>query len=364
MRNDRINFIKNILDYSVYLKEGETVYINYYGEKNEIIDLMVEEIKKRNCKCFINAYSKKEHYDEIMSSDEEYWRRKLSSELDKLSQSDVYISLMGDAEIESNDLEYLRKLAIYKREYYKEFRDYRLKKCRWLGLRLPIKSLAVKHGMSLEEFEEYYYRVCGLDYKELYRLNEDYRKLVAATNEIVVDSRDTSIVFRKNGIGAVTLCGNKNLPDGEIYTAPLRTGVDGHILYNTSSMQDGFEFKKIFLRFKSGVIEEYKTNNDRLFEKIISSYEGSRSIGELAFGINPMITTPCGIILYDEKMYGSIHTALGQCYSDTYNGNNSELHWDLVKFFDDEDNKGVVYFDGQNIIENGKINYSKVRRLI
>jgi aminopeptidase len=360
MKN-KLNFAKMIALYSCQIKPGENVYINFKGYSNEIVDLIISEIQKIGANPIVHRITPFELHEQIISISAKECLEKLKNDVEELSKCQVYISLLEDSDIIDNNNNYYEKLKMYDELYSVPFRNVRLQNCRWLGLRLPSRGLAKKFNMSLEEFEEYYYKICGFNYLKLKKQNEGLRKELSQARHISLNSSDSNFEFEKTNIEAITLCGERNLPDGEIYTSPIKITPKGIIRFNTKSIQNGFEFSDIELEFLNGQVINFNSNNNGLLEKVLNTDCGSRFIGEFAIGINPYIINPSGIILYDEKIYGSIHIALGQSYKDAYNGNDSNIHWDLVKLLSLSFGGGRLFLDGRLTIDNGIIIRKKRR---
>ncbi|MDD4706331.1 MAG: aminopeptidase [Bacilli bacterium] len=359
--NNKLNFAKMIVSYSCKIKSGETVYINFKGYSEEILNLIINEIHKVGANVIVRKTTPVELHELIRTIKPKECLELLKYDLNDLSKSKVYISLLEDIDIVDISLEYEEQLKMYNKLYSNPFRTVRLNNCRWLGLRLPSHKLAKKFNMSLINFEEYYYKVCGLNYIELKKEYDELKNNLSNARHVYLKSPDTNFEFEKDNMEAVILCGEKNLPDGEIYTSPIKTSPNGIIKFNTKSFKRGYNFSDIKLEFKNGEVVDFDSNNNQLLEKILNTDSGSKYIGEFAIGINPFIDNPSGIILYDEKIYGSIHLALGQSYNDAYNGNDSIVHWDLVKLLTPNFGYGKLYLDDKLTIDDGKIVKEKGR---
>jgi len=148
---------------------------------------------------------------------------------------------------------------------------------------------------------------------------------------------------------AVKCAGEYNIPDGEIYTAPIRESVNGKIHFNIPSIYEGTMHNGINLTFKEGKVIDAVSSNTEKLNAQLDSDDAARYVGEFAFGLNPYITKPMNDVLFDEKIAGSIHMALGDSYDDCPNGNKSQIHfhWDMVK------QGGDIYFDNKLIRRNG-----------
>ena len=213
--------------------------------------------------------------------------------------------------------------------------------------------MAQQAGMSTDAFEEFYFNVCNLDYSKMDRAMDALEKRLNSTDKVRIVGPGTDLTFSIKGIGSKKCSGKRNIPDGEIYTAPVKDSVNGVITYNAPSVENGFKFENVSLTFKDGKIIDTTANDNKKLNAILDTDEGSRYVGEFALGVNPYITKPMGDILFDEKISGSIHFTPGCCYDDCYNGNISALHWDLVLIQTKEYGGGEIYFDGELIRKDG-----------
>lgn len=232
--------------------------------------------------------------------------------------------------------------------------EIRVPKTRWVVLRYPNDSMSQLSGMSTEAFEDYYFSVCNLDYSLMNDRMTPLKTIMEKADRVRIVANGTDLTFSIKDMPAVKCAGNYNIPDGEIYTAPLKNSVNGVITYNTPSIHSGLKFENVKLVFKNGKIIESSANYDDKLREILDTDEGARYVGEFALGVNPMITKPMGDILFDEKIAGSVHFTPGCCYEDAYNGNISALHWDLVQIHTPEYGGGEIYFDDVLIRKDGK----------
>jgi aminopeptidase len=144
-----------------------------------------------------------------------------------------------------------------------------------------------------------------------------------------------------------------NIPDGEVFTAPIKNSVNGTITYNAPAVYQGVTFENIFFEFKDGKIIKAKSNDTQRLNKILDTDKGSRYIGEFSFGVNPYIAKPMKDGLFDEKISGSTHLTPGSCYDEAPNGNKSSIHWDLVYIQTPEYGGGEIYLDNRLIRKDG-----------
>jgi aminopeptidase len=181
------------------------------------------------------------------------------------------------------------------------------------------------------------------------------------TKRIRIVAPDTDIAFSIDGLPGIKCDGRFNMPDGEVFTAPVRDSVQGHITYNCPSIYQGKEYNNVRFEFKDGRIVKASADGglSAMLNKILDTDEGSRYIGEFALGINPGIRQPMRNILFDEKIFGSIHLTPGQAYDECDNGNRSAVHWDLVRILAD----GEIWFDDVLIQKNGRFVHKDLLQL-
>jgi aminopeptidase len=207
--------------------------------------------------------------------------------------------------------------------------------------------------MSTEAFEDFYFDVCNLDYGKMSKAMDALVELMNRTDKVRLTGENTDLTFSIKDIPAVKCAGEMNIPDGEVYTAPVRDSINGIISYNTPSNYQGFTFENVSLTFKNGKIVEATANDTERINGIFDTDEGARFVGEFAIGVNPYIQHPMQDILFDEKIDGSFHFTPGECYEDAYNGNKSNIHWDMVMIQRPEYGGGEIYFDDVLIRKDG-----------
>ena len=192
-----------------------------------------------------------------------------------------------------------------------------------------------------------------MDYAKMDRAMDALKELMDKTDKVRLVAPGTDLTFSIKGIGAVKCSGHMNIPDGEVYSAPVRDSVNGQITYNVPSIENGTKFENVSLRFENGKIVSATGNYPDKINAIFDTDEGARYVGEFAIGVNPYINEPMGDILFDEKIAGSIHFTPGCCYDDAYNGNSSAVHWDLVLVMTPERGGGEIWFDDVLIRKDG-----------
>jgi aminopeptidase len=208
--------------------------------------------------------------------------------------------------------------------------------------------------MSTDAFEDFYFDVCNLDYNKMANAMEPLKQLMERTDKVRIVSPGTDLSFSIKGMNAVKCNGDRNIPDGECYTAPIRNSVNGVLSYNTPSVYEGTTFDNIRFVFENGKIVEASANHNDKINHIMDTDEGARYIGEFSLGFNPYIKDPMKDTLFDEKIDGSLHFTPGNAYDEADNGNVSAIHWDLVLIQRPEYGGGEVYFDDVLIRKDGR----------
>jgi aminopeptidase len=231
----------------------------------------------------------------------------------------------------------------------------RVNNTRWCVLRWPTSAMAQQAGMSTQAFEDFFFKVCLLDYAALIPAMNSLKKLMDKAKEVHITGPGTDLRFSLKGLKSIVCGGRHNIPDGEVFSAPVKDSVEGVISYNAPTIYQGIAFDSVKLEFSKGKIVKATANNTEAINKIFDSDEGARYIGEFAIGFNREIREPMRDILFDEKIAGSFHFTPGQAYEGIAdNGNRSQVHWDLVNIQRPDYGGGEIHFDGLLIRKNGK----------
>jgi aminopeptidase len=273
-------------------------------------------------------------------------------ELQRMKKVQAYIAVRGSANASENaDVESDRMIL-----YSKALRpvmNYRVNKTRWCVLRWPTPSMAQSAGMSTEAFEDLFFNVCTLDYAKIGRAMVPLEKRMKAADKVQIKGPGTDLTFSIKGIGAKMCKGDRNIPDGEVFSCPVKNSVNGCIQFNTPTIYSGTKFENVRLEFQDGRIIKATSNQTRKLNEILDTDRGARYTGEFSLGLNPRILNPMCDILFDEKIAGSLHLTPGQAYEDCDNGNRSAVHWDLVLIQRREWGGGEIWFDGELIRKDG-----------
>ena len=214
--------------------------------------------------------------------------------------------------------------------------------------------MAQLSNTSLEAFEDFYFDVCNLDYSKMAEAMKSLVDLMNRTDKVQLKGPGTDLTFSIKDIPAIPCAGEMNIPDGEVFTAPVKDSIQGTITYNAPSVYQGFVYERISLTFENGKIVKATANDTERINKVFDTDEGARYVGEFAIGVNPYVINPMKDILFDEKIKGSIHFTPGSCYDEAPNGNNSAIHWDLVLIQTPEYGGGEIYFDDVLIRKDGR----------
>ncbi|GIN86911.1 aminopeptidase [Heyndrickxia sporothermodurans] len=355
MKDPRIEQLaKNLINYSVQLQPGEKVLIENFGLQKELVTALVKEAYAAGGYPFVSLKDHQVDRALLMGAQEKQFQMIAQFEADRMEQMDAYIGLRSGDNINEHADVPAEKMAIEGNTVGKKVhREIRVPKTKWVVLRYPNSAMAQLAKMSTEAFEDFYFDVCNLDYSKMDRAMDSLVDLMNKTDKVRLVSPGTDLTFSIKDIPAIKCAGRLNIPDGEVYTAPVRESVNGTITYNTPSPYQGFTFENVKLTFKDGKIIDAASNDTERINKIFDTDEGARYIGEFAIGVNPFILHPMQDILFDEKIAGSIHFTPGQCYDVAPNGNDSNIHWDMVLIQRPEYGGGEIYFDDVLIRKDG-----------
>lgn len=358
MNDNRITKLAElVLNHSVQIKEGETLYIEWKGNyTTEFVEELIRQTVLRGATPFWVFHDDKllRAAVEKASSAQMIQYAKLHTQL--MDSSQCYVAINGsDNPFEMSTVP-SKQGDMFAKLFAKPVHlDRRIKNTRWCVLRWPSLAMAQLAGMPHKEFTDFYFDTCLVDYKEMSKKMDPIAKLMAKTDKVRIVAPDTDLTFSIKNIPVVKCDGHLNIPDGEIYTAPVADSINGTIKFNSPALYRGAIFTNIKMTFKNGLAEKITCDgDDRGLNNIFSLDEGTRRCGEFAVGLNPKITRPMKDSLFDEKIDGSIHMAMGQCYENAENGNRSAIHWDLVLIQTPAYGGGELYFDGKLIRKDGK----------
>ena len=355
MRDDRLTQIaRQLVNRSVALRKGEHLLISCTGAENPLVLEIIRCAYEAGGYPHLDIQNHTLKKQVLLSYDEEAARVDTAWEAARMERMDASISVVTtDNPMELGEVP-AEKLALYARLVGQPVnRRRRDGAVRWCVALYPTPFYAYSAGMSLSRFEDYYFQVCCLDYGRLGEAMDRLKALMERTDRVRILRAGTDLSFSIQGISKMCSKGERNLPDGEIYTAPVRESVNGTIAFNVPSTYQGVRFEGVTLRFEEGRVAEATANHAQALRAILDIDEGAHFVGEFAFGVNPYLHTPIGQTLFDEKICGSIHLALGHALDLTDNGNRSAIHWDLVAILRGDHGGGEVYFDGALVQKDG-----------
>ncbi|WP_286033009.1 aminopeptidase [Brachyspira pilosicoli] len=347
----------NLVNYSCRLKKGENVLIKVYGEGEErsLVMAIIQEVYKVGANPFVWNHDPQIMRELLKKCNEEQIKTWGESDLMLMKKMDAYIGVWGGNNNAENSSIKEENYKIYEKLYLDPVHMHqRVKNTKWVVLNYPTSSMAQQASMSTDEFEDFYFKVCNLDYSKMDKAMDNLVSLMNKTDKVKIIGEGTNLEFSIKNIPAIKCAGIMNIPDGEVFTAPVRDSINGVLSYNTPSLySDGFTYENIKLEFKNGKIVNASANDNERINKIFDTDEGARYIGEFAIGVNPYITKPMKDTLFDEKIMGSFHFTPGACYDEAPNGNKSTIHWDLVCIQTKEYGGGEMYFDDVLIRKDG-----------
>jgi len=343
---------QGICGFSTSLKKGERVLIDAFDIPDAMVIALVRAARERGAHPYVQIHRARITREMMLGAVEEQFAPSAEVELLRMQKMDAYIALRGSDNIfEASDVPSDRVKLVSR--LMKPVLDHRVDKTKWVVLRWPTSSMAQQAAMSTEKFEDFYFKVCTLDYSRMSPGMKALSDLMKKTDRVQIKGPGTDLSFSIKGIGARECGGLRNIPDGEVFSCPVKDSVEGVVQYNAPTVYLGSSFDNIRLVFRKGRVVEATSNNTKRLNEILDSDPGARYIGEFALGFNPHILEPMRDILFDEKIAGSFHFTPGQAYEDCGNGNKSQVHWDMVCIQRPEYGGGEIWFDGKLIRKDG-----------
>lgn len=339
-----------IVDFSLELKAGENIMLHLIGLNGiDLLQAMVEKVRAVGAHPFVRIDDTDINRLLIEQGDADFWKRQAAVEqLPLMKQMDAYVGIRASENIYETSQADKAAYRAYSEELLTPVHfEERVNNTRWCVLRYPSPAFAMNAKMPTKAFAEFYYQACLLDYAKLLEAMKPLEERLRKADEIRLSGNGTEISFSVKGQNWIPCYGQRNIPDGELFTSPVLDSVNGRIRYAPSVYQ-GKPFEFVELEVKDGVVVGFDSSNNAALEGILDTDPGARRFGEFSFGLNPVITSPMYDILFDEKIYGSNHLTLGNDYEIAPNGNESSIHWDLVCIGAD------VYLDGE-LIRKGRL---------
>src|SRR5512133_23851 len=353
---------KLLVEYSIRLKRNETVLIEAFDIPDEMTAALIRAARNAGGVPFAQVYHARVNRELALEPSDRQLNIMASHELARMKKTNANIAMRGSHNItELADVPPEKMQLIGKK--MRPVQDQRVKRTKWVVLRWPTPSMAQLAGMSTEAFEDFFFDVCTLDYRKLQPGMKALKGLMERTDRVQIKGPGTDLNFRIKGIPAVICGGDRNIPDGEVFTAPVKDSVEGQLTFNAPSIYQGTAFDGIQLNFKRGKIVEALSNETKKLNKILDSDTRARYIGEFSLGFNPRVFQPMRDILFDEKIAGSFHFTPGQAYEEADNGNRSQVHWDMVSIQRPEFGGGEIKFDNKVIRKDGLFTIPELQAL-
>lgn len=356
---DEKELAKQLLDHSIEMKPDENILLQSIGFNSiGLVRALVEQVKKRNAHPFIRIEDPEINRMLLESGSNDFWERQTHTEqLPLMKQMDAFIGIRGSENIYENSGVGNEANKAYSEKFLTpvHFKE-RVENTRWCVLRYPSAAFAMNAKMPTERFRKFYFDACLFNYSKLEEAMKPLHERLSQTKMIHLKGKGTDIRFSVQGQNWIPCFGKRNIPDGELFSSPILDSVDGEITYSPSVYQGKpFEFVKLIVQ--GGIVVDFNSSNNTALEEILETDEGARRFGEFSFGLNPVIEKPMYDILFDEKIYGSNHLTLGNDYQIAANGNESNIHWDLVCIGPD------VYLDGEKVRDGRRFITPDLERL-
>jgi len=343
---------KLLVSYSTALKKGERVLLDMMDVPDEFSIELIRAARAVGAIPLVEARHTRLTREMLLGTSREHARLVRDIELSRMKKVQAYIAVRGSLNANENADVPAEQMALYSR-ITRPVLNQRVDKTRWCVLRWPSPSMAQGAGMSTEAFERLYFDVCTMDYRKMARAMAPLQQRMKKADRVQIKGPGTDLSFSIKGIGAKMCKGDRNIPDGEVFSCPVKTSINGSIQFNTPTLYSGTKFENVRLVFKEGRVVEASSNNTRRLNEILDTDPGARYTGEFSLGFNPYILSPMCDILFDEKIAGSLHLTPGQAYKECDNGNRSAVHWDMVLIQRPDWGGGEIWFDGELIRKNG-----------
>jgi aminopeptidase len=357
MRDPRYDKLANVLiHHSTRIKPGEHLLIEMFDAPEQMSIALVEACRAAGGHPHVTVRQNRVIRALVKDAGEDNIKAWAEYDLARMKRMDAYIGLRGSDNISELSGIPDDKMKQYLKHYQQPVHfEQRVNHTKWCVLRWPSPSMAQLAQMNTEDFEQFYFDVCTLDYGRMDAAAEALKQRMEATDKVhIVGPGDTDLTFSIKGIPAIPCCGQMNIPDGECFTAPVRDSVNGVMHYNTPTIYNGISFENVRLEFKNGkIVNATADQGAEHLDSIFNTDEGSRYVGEFAIGFNPYIKEAMKDILFDEKICGSLHFTPGRAYEEAFNGNKSEIHWDMVLIQREDHGGGELFFDDQLVRKNG-----------
>jgi len=355
-----------LVNHSCRLQPGERVLIEAFDLPSpDLVTELVRQARAVDAIPLVELRNNQVLKNWVQTADEA--TLKMAAEIDaaRMREMQAYIGIRASEN--SADFSDVPEDALerYQQHYMKPVHfEIRVPDTKWCVMRYPTPSMAQSANLSTSAFTDFFFRVCTADYARMEEAQKPLQKRLEQADRVRLVAPGTDLQFSIKNIPVVPCHGRRNIPDGEVFTAPVRESVNGTISYNIPSRYQGMVFRNIKFTFEQGKIVDACCDGatDRL-NKILDTDEGARYIGEFSLGVNYEIQEPILDTLFDEKIGGSLHFTPGNAYTTADNGNRSSVHWDLVLSQTPEHGGGEVWLDDELIRKDGRFIVDDLRAL-
>jgi aminopeptidase len=342
-----------LVAYSTALKKGDRVLVEAIDVPDDFTVELIRAIRGAGALPIVEVRHPRVTRELLRGTDQPQATLTRDLELFRMKKMQAYIALRGSANANENADVDSKRMALYSKTL-RPVLNYRVSKTRWVVLRWPSPSMAQSAGMSTEAFENLYFEVCTMDYPKMAKAMAPLERRMKKAGQVRLRGPGTELTFSIKGLGAKMCKGDRNIPDGEVFSCPVKNSIQGFIQFNTPTLYAGTRFENVRLEFKDGKIVKATANNTKKLNEILDTDPGARYTGEFSLGFNPYIQNPMCDILFDEKIAGSLHLTPGQAYDECDNGNRSAVHWDMVLIQRPDWGGGEIWFDGELIRQDGR----------
>lgn len=357
MHDPRLNKLADILlDHSCRLAKGEHILIEAFDlPETQLVSALVEGAAARGAIPVVSLKDNAVLRSLYRTATADSMKFAARFEKARMEEVQAYIGVRGAANSSQHADVPSDRMDLYQKHWWQEVHSQiRVPKTKWVVLRYPTDSFAQAASMSTAAFEDFYFDVCTADYAAMKVAQEPLVRRMQAADRVRILAPGTELEFSIKGIPTIACFGERNIPDGEVFTAPVKESINGVIRFNTQSRYQGTVFSDIEFEFKKGKIVRATANNTERLNEILDSDEGARYCGEWSLGTNNKVRHPMLDTLFDEKIGGSFHLTPGNAYDIADNGNRSCVHWDLVLIQRPDYGGGEVWFDGELLRKDGR----------
>jgi len=352
-----VKLARSLVSYSMAVKPGEKVLVEAFGIRTyPFVEVLVKAVREAGGVPFTALHDDRIHRAMLLGAEAAQYELIAGWERARMKEMNCYVGVRGSENVlELSDVPGERMKVFSSTVTKKVHMEVRVPKTRWVVMRWPNPTFAQSAKMSTAAFEDFYFQACLMDYPKMSKAMDPLVKLMEKTDKVEIKGPGTDLAFSIKGLPAIKCDGKLNIPDGEVFTAPVKTSVNGVLHYNTPTLNEGTLYDGVTLTFKNGkIVDADCAVGDRTkLKEVFTRDAGACYIGEFALGVNPFITIPMLDILFDEKIAGSFHFTPGGCYDECNNGNKSQVHWDMVCRQFAEHGGGEIWFDGKLVRKNG-----------